>query len=216
MAQAGVSGHSIVSYLAHRATSAARRGRRALISSTQESPYKIVHQRPPTMVTSEERKLRKKNKKLKRQLRKYKQKYKLARGASRQASNKTPTTYEEIMAQLQKVARDTEDRKAEQRITDAADKARARCMARDRDADSRDSEAMRRGAIDATEFAKRAEARREQRRIELDAVDKTRDADLAALRRSFRKRDEAAGVAVGSDSSSDSSGDSSAESSDEE
>ena len=89
-------------------------------------------------------------------------------------------------------------------------------MARDRDADSRDSEAMRRGAIDATEFAKRAEARREQRRIELDAVDKTRDADLAALRRSFRKRDEAAGVAVGSDSSSDSSGDSSAESSEEE
>ena len=83
-------------------------------------------------------------------------------------------------------------------------------------ADSRDSKAMRRGAIDATEFAKRAEARREQRRIELDAVDKTRDADLAALRRSFRKRDEAAGVAVGSDSSSDSSGDSSAESSDEE
>ena len=75
---------------------------------------------------------------------------------------------------------------------------------------------MRRGAIDATEFAKRAEARREQRRIEHDAVDKTRDADLAALRRSFRKRDEAAGDAVGSDSSSDSSGDTSAESSDEE
>ena len=64
---------------------------------------------------------------------------------------------------------------------------------------------MRRGAIDATEFAKRVEARREQRRIELDAVDKTRDADLAALRRSFRKRDEAAGDAVSSDSSSDSS-----------
>ena len=165
------------------------------------------------VTTEEERKLRKKNKKLKRQLRKYKQKYKLARGASRQASNKTPTTYEEIMAQLQKDARDTEDRKAEQRITDAADKARARCMARDRDADSRDSEAMRRGAIDATEFAKRVEARREQRRIELDAVDKTRDADLAALRRSFRKRDEAAGDAVSSDSSSDSS---SAESSDDE
>ena len=72
---------------------------------------------------------------------------------------------------------------------------------------------VRRGAIDATEFAKRAEARREQRRIELDAVDKTRDADLAALRRSFRKRDEAAGDAVSSDSSSDSS---SAESSDDE
>ena len=71
---------------------------------------------------------------------------------------------------------------------------------------------MRRGAIDATEFAKRVEARREQRRIALDAVDKTRDADLAALRRSFRKRD----GAVSSDSSSDSSGDSSAESSDEE
>ena len=86
-------------------------------------------------------------------------------------------------------------------------------MARDRDADSRDSEAMRRGAIDTTEFAKRAEARREQRRIELDAVDKTRDADLAALRRSFRKRD----GAVSSDSSSDSSDDSSdAESSDDE
>ena len=169
------------------------------------------------MVTTEERKLLKKNKKLKRQLRKYKQKYKLARGASRQASNKTPTTYEDYMAQAQKDARDTEDRKAEQRITDAADKARARCMARDRDADSRDSEAMRRGAIDTTEFAKRAEARREQRRIELDAVDKTRDADLAALRRSFRKRDEAAGDAVSSDSSSDSSDDSSdAESSDDE
>ncbi len=168
------------------------------------------------MVTSEERKLRKKNKKLKRQLRKYKQKYKLARGASRQASNKTPTTYEEIMESLRKQARDTEDQMAEQRITDDADLARERCMARDREADSRDSEAMRRGAIDATEFAKRAEARREQRRIELDAVDKTRDADLAALRRSFRKRDEAAGDAVGSDSSSDSSGDSSAESSDEE
>ena len=87
---------------------------------------------------------------------------------------------------------------------------------RDRVADSRDSEAMRRGAIDATEFAKRAEARREQRRIELDAIDKARDADLAALRRSFRKRDEAAGVAVGSDSSSDSSGDSSDADSDDE
>ena len=47
-------------------------------------------------------------------------------------------------------------------------------------------------------------------------MDKTRDADLAALRRSFRKRDEAAGDAVSSDSSSDSSGDSSAESSDGE
>ena len=168
------------------------------------------------MVTSEERKLRKKNKKLKRQLRKYKQKYKLARGASRQASNKTPTTYEEIMKSLRKQAQDTEDRMAEQQITDAADRKRERCMARDRKADSHDSEAMLRGAIDATEFAKRAEARREQRRIELDAVDKTRDADLAALRRSFRKRDEAAGIAVGSDSSSDSSGDSSAESSEEE
>ena len=102
---------------------------------------------------------------------------------------------------------------AENQITNAADLARARRMARDREADSRDSEAMRRGAIDATEFAKRAEARREQRRIELDAVDKARDADLAALRRSFRKRDEAAGDAVSSDSSSDSS---SAESSDDE
>ena len=157
------------------------------------------------MVTTEERKLRKKNKKLKRQLRKYKQKYKLARGASRQASNKTPTTYEDYMAQAQKDIQDSEDQMAEQRITDAADVERARCMARDRDADSRDSEAMRRGAIDTTEFAKRAEARREQRRIELDAVDKARDADLAALRRSFRKRDEAAGDAVSSDSSSDSS-----------
>ena len=162
------------------------------------------------MVTSEERKLRQKNKKLKRQLRKYKQKYKLARGASRQAYKKSRG--EEIIANFQKSVQDAQDRKAEQRITDAADKARARCMARDRDADSSDSEAMRRGAIDATEFAKRAEARREQRRIELDAVDKTRDADLAALRRSFRKRD----GAVSSDSSSDSSGDSSAESSDEE
>ena len=168
------------------------------------------------MVTSEEQKLRKKNKKLKRQLRKYKQKYKLARGASRQASNKTPSTYQEIIAQCMKDRQDTQDQMAEQRITDDADLARERCMARDREADSRDSEAMRRGAIDATEFAKRAEARREQRRIELDAIDKTRDADLAALRRSFRKRDEAAGVAVGSDSSSDSSGDSSAESSGEE
>ena len=168
------------------------------------------------MVTSEERKLRKKNKKLKRQLRKYKQKYKLARGASRQASNKYPTTYEEMIAQCRKDAQDAQDQMAEQRITDDADLARERCMARDREADSRDSEAMRQGAIDATEFAKRAEARREQRRIELDAVDKTRDADLAALRRSFRKRDEAAGVAVGSDSSSNSSGDSSAESSGEE
>ena len=163
------------------------------------------------MVTSEERKLKEKNKKLKRQLRKYKQKYKLARGASRQASNKY--SMEDYMAQAQKNIQDSEDQMAEQRITDAADKARARCMARDRDADSRDSEAMRRGAIDATEFAKRVEARREQRRIELDAVDKTRDADLAALRRSFRKRDEAAGDAVSSDSSSDSS---SAESSDDE
>ena len=163
------------------------------------------------MVTSEEQKLRKKNKKLKRQLRKYKQKYKLARGASRQASKKSRG--EEIIANFQKSVQDAQDRKAEQRITDAADLARARCMARDREADSRDSEAMRRGAIDATEFAKRVEARREQRRIELDAVDKTRDADLAALRRSFRKRDEAAGDAVSSDSSSDSS---SAESSDDE
>ena len=168
------------------------------------------------MVTSEERKLRKKNKKLKRQLRKYKQKYKLARGASRQASNKTPSTYQEIIAQCMKDRQDTQDQMAEQRITDAAAARSRQVMARDREADSHDSEAMRRGAIDATEFAKRAEARREQRRIELDAVDKTRDADLAALRRSFRKRDEAAGVAVGSDSSSDSSGDSSAESSDEE
>ena len=167
-----------------------------------------------TMVTSEERKLRKKTKKLKRKLRKYKQKYKLARGASRQASNKTP--HEELIAKIRKTTQDTQDRMAENQITNAADLARARRMARDREADSRDSEAMRRGAIDATEFAKRAEARREQRRIELDAVDKTRDADLAALRRSFRKRDEAAGVAVGSDSSSDSSGDSSAESSDDE
>ena len=166
------------------------------------------------MVTSEERKLRKKNKKLKRQLRKYKQKYKLARGASRQASNKDP--HEEFMETVWKNAQDQQDRWAERQITDDADLARERCMARDRKADSSDSEAMRRGAIDATEFAKRAEARREQRRIELDAVDKTRDADLAALRRSFRKRDEAAGVAVGSDSSSDSSGDSSAESSEEE
>ena len=130
------------------------------------------------MVTSEERKLRKKNKKLKRQLRKYKQKYKLARGASRQASNKTP--HEELIAKLRKTTQDTQDRMAENQITNAADLARARRMARDREADSRDSEAMRRGAIDATEFAKRAEARREQRRIELDAVDKTRDADLAA------------------------------------
>ena len=165
------------------------------------------------MVTSEERKLRKKNKKLKRQLRKYKQKYKLARGASRQASNKTPSTYQEIIAQCQKDRQDTQDRMAEQRITDAAAARSRQVMARDREADSRDSEAMRRGAIDATEFSKRAEARREQRRIELDAVDKTRDADLAALRRSFRKRDEAAGDAVSSDSSSDSS---SAESSDDE
>jgi hypothetical protein len=168
------------------------------------------------MVTSEETKLRKKNKKLKRQLRKYKQKYKLARGASRQASNKYPTTYEEMIAQCRNDAQDMQDRMAERQITEAAEMERLRCMDRDRVADSRDSEAMRRGAIDATEFAKRAEARREQRRIELDAIDKTRDADLAALRRSFRKRDEAAGVAVGSDSSSDSSGDSSAESSDEE
>ena len=168
------------------------------------------------MVTSEEQKLRKKNKKLKRQLRKYKQKYKLARGASRQASNKTPSTYQEIIAQCRNDAQDMQDRMAERQITEAAEMERLRCMDRDRVADSRDSEAMRRGAIDATEFAKRAEARREQRRIELDAVDKTRDADLAALRRSFRKRDEAAGVAVGSDSSSDSSGDSSAESSGEE
>ena len=157
------------------------------------------------MVTSEERKLRKKNKKLKRQLRKYKQKYKLARGASRQASNKTPSTYQEIIAQCQKDRQDTQDRMAEQRITDAAAARSRQVMARDREADSRDSEAMRRGAIDATEFAKRVEARREQRRIELDAVDKARDADLAALRRSFRKRDEAAGDAVSSDSSSDSS-----------
>ena len=166
------------------------------------------------MVTSEERKLRQKNKKLKRQLRKYKQKYKLARGASRQASNKGP--HEEFMETFWKRAQDSQDRKAEQRITDAADRKRERCMARDRKADSHDSEAMLRGAIDATEFAKRAEARREQRRIELDAVDKTRDADLAALRRSFRKRDEAAGIAVGSDSSSDSSGDSSDADSDDE
>ena len=166
------------------------------------------------MVTSEEQKLRKKNKKLKRQLRKYKQKYKLARGASRQASNKDP--HEEFMETVRKNAQDMQDRMAERQITEAAEMERLRCMDRDRVADSRDSEAMRRGAIDATEFAKRAEARREQRRIELDAVDKTRDADLAALRRSFRKRDEAAGVAVGSDSSSDSSGDSSAESSGEE
>ena len=155
------------------------------------------------MVTSEERKLRKKNKKLKRQLRKYKQKYKRARGASRQASKKTP--HEELIAKMRKTTQDTQDRMTEKQITNAAELARARRMARDREADSRDSEAMRRGAIDATEFAKRAEARREQRRIELDAVDKTRDADLAALRRSFRKRDEAAGDAVSSDSSSDSS-----------
>ncbi len=167
------------------------------------------------MATSEERELRQKNKKLKRQLRKYKQKYKLARGASRQASNKTPSTYQEIIAQCMKDRQDTQDRMAEQRITDAAAARSRQVMARDREADSRDSEAMRRGAIDATEFAKRAEARREQRRIALDAVDKTRDADLAALRRSFRKRDEAAGDAVGSDSSSDSSGDSSADSDDE-
>ena len=167
------------------------------------------------MVTSEERKLRKKNKKLKRQLRKYKQKYKLARGASRQASNKN--SYEEMIAQCRKRQQNTQDQMAELRITDAAAARSRQVMARDREADSRDSEAMRRGAIDATEFSKRAEARREQRRIELDAVDKTRDADLAALRRSFRKRDEAAGDAVSSDSSSDSSDDSSdAESSDGE
>ena len=52
------------------------------------------------MVTSEERKLRKKNEKLKRQLRKYKQKYKRARGAS-QASNKDP--HENFMAKMRKM-----------------------------------------------------------------------------------------------------------------
>ena len=88
------------------------------------------------MVTSEEQKLRKKNKKLKRQLRKYKQKYKLARGASRQASNKGP--HEEFMETFWKHAQDSQDRKAEQRITDAADRKRERCMARDRKADSHD------------------------------------------------------------------------------
>ena len=72
------------------------------------------------MVTNEEKKLRKKNKKLKRQLRKYKQKYKLARGASRQASTKTPSTYQEMIAQSLKDAQDTQDQMAELRITDAA------------------------------------------------------------------------------------------------
>ena len=92
------------------------------------------------MVTSEERKLRQKNKKLKRQLRKYKQKYKRVRGASRQASKKTP--HEELIAKMRKTTQDTQDRMTEKQITNAAELARARRMARDREADCRDSQAM--------------------------------------------------------------------------